>query len=122
MTKRSGKKNRKKLRELNKILNRMDRLPVRDIREPDQIIGYDEAGLPTGSPTSTPAAPTRGEQCSWESFDFAAYKKKVLSDPTSRAVIEDFLKHRHREWELEMEPDLVRRAKARRGRARRNPT
>jgi hypothetical protein len=32
-------------------------------------------------------------------FDLAAWKKKVLDDPESRAVIEDFLKHRHREGE-----------------------
>ena len=36
-------------------------------------------------------------------FDFRAWKKKVLSNPAARAVIEDFLRNRHREWELAIE-------------------
>ncbi len=48
-----------------------------------------------------------------EAFDFADWEKKILGDPKSRAIIEDFLKYRHREWELQMEADLESRAKER---------
>jgi antitoxin (DNA-binding transcriptional repressor) of toxin-antitoxin stability system len=37
---------RKLLRDLDKILRRVDRLPELDDRSPDEIIGYDEDGLP----------------------------------------------------------------------------
>jgi len=33
------------------------------------------------------------------SVDFEAWKKKILDDPKSRSVVEDFLKYRHRDWE-----------------------
>jgi hypothetical protein len=33
------------------------------------------------------------------SFDFEAWKRKILNDPVSRAAVEDFLKYRHRDWE-----------------------
>lgn len=33
--------------QLEEILNRVDRLPIRDSRSPDEILGYDEHGLPT---------------------------------------------------------------------------
>lgn len=32
--------------QLEEILDRVDRLPVRDSRSPDEILGYDEQGLP----------------------------------------------------------------------------
>jgi antitoxin VapB len=32
--------------QLEEILHRVDRLPVLDSRSPDEIIGYDERGLP----------------------------------------------------------------------------
>jgi len=32
--------------ELREILQRMDRLPVLDSRSPEEIVGYDEKGLP----------------------------------------------------------------------------
>lgn len=32
--------------QLEEILNRVDRLPVLDSRGPDEILGYDEHGLP----------------------------------------------------------------------------
>ncbi len=41
-----GKPNRKLMRDLGKILRRVDRLPVLDDRSPDEIIGYDKDGLP----------------------------------------------------------------------------
>jgi antitoxin VapB len=34
------------LSQLQEILDRVDRLPVLDSRTPDEIIGYDEHGLP----------------------------------------------------------------------------
>jgi antitoxin VapB len=34
------------LGQLREILHRVDQLPVLDSRSPDQIIGYDENGLP----------------------------------------------------------------------------
>jgi antitoxin (DNA-binding transcriptional repressor) of toxin-antitoxin stability system len=43
----SGGNTRRKLkREIDKILRRVDRLPELDNRSPDEIIGYDEDGLP----------------------------------------------------------------------------
>lgn len=36
-----------RLRRLRDIAARFDRLPVLDDREPDEILGYDEDGLPT---------------------------------------------------------------------------
>jgi antitoxin VapB len=35
------------LSQLEEILHRVDRLPVLDSRTPDEIIGYDEHGLPS---------------------------------------------------------------------------
>jgi antitoxin VapB len=35
-----------KLKQLREIASRFDSLPVLDDREPDEIIGYDEHGLP----------------------------------------------------------------------------
>jgi antitoxin (DNA-binding transcriptional repressor) of toxin-antitoxin stability system len=37
---------RKLKRAIDKILRRVDRLPVLDDRSPDELIGYDEDGLP----------------------------------------------------------------------------
>lgn len=116
MAPQSSKKKRKKTHELKKILSRVDKLPVLDNRSPEEIIGYDESGVPSCDPSPKPAAPPGGEPDSWEPFDFAAHKKRILADPASRAVIEDFLKNRHREWELDPETDPPSRSK--RGRAR----
>lgn len=38
--------NRNLANQLREILRRVDRLPVLDSRSPDEIIGYDENGLP----------------------------------------------------------------------------
>jgi antitoxin VapB len=35
------------LEQLNEIVQRVDRLPVLDPRTPDEIVGYDENGLPS---------------------------------------------------------------------------
>ena len=37
------------------------------------------------------AKDSQGEAGSVETFDFKAWKKKILDDPLSRAVVEDFL-------------------------------
>jgi antitoxin (DNA-binding transcriptional repressor) of toxin-antitoxin stability system len=41
-----GNPSRKLMRDLEKILRRVDRFPVLDDRSPDEIIGYDKDGLP----------------------------------------------------------------------------
>lgn len=38
--------NRNLANQLSEILRRVDRLPVLDSRGPDEIVGYDENGLP----------------------------------------------------------------------------
>ena len=38
--------NRNLMSQLNEILERVDRLPVLDSRCPEELIGYDENGLP----------------------------------------------------------------------------
>lgn len=35
--------------DLGDILRRVDSLPILDPRSPDEIVGYDENGLPTGT-------------------------------------------------------------------------
>jgi hypothetical protein len=52
--------------ELAKILNRVDQLPVLDDRSPEEIIGYDENGLPAALTPSAPAVADRGTKCSVE--------------------------------------------------------
>ena len=34
------------LEQLDEILNRVDRLPIVDSRAPDEILGYDDQGIP----------------------------------------------------------------------------
>jgi hypothetical protein len=97
--KRPNKKRCRRLREINEILRRIDRLPVLDNRSPDQIVGYDEIGVPTTGTPSESASSPQDQAGPTGSFDFEAWKKKVLDDPKSRSVVEDFLKHRHRDWE-----------------------
>lgn len=68
--------------DLDDILRRVDSLPILDPRSPDEILGYDENGLPTGK-----------ERARWH--DFEAGAREILGD----RILEDFLKYRHREWE-----------------------
>jgi antitoxin VapB len=42
----SERRNRNLMSQLEEILHRVDRLPVLDPRTPDEIVGYDEHGLP----------------------------------------------------------------------------
>jgi antitoxin VapB len=41
-----NQQNRNLANQLREILRRVDRLPVLDSRSPDEIVGYDENGLP----------------------------------------------------------------------------
>jgi hypothetical protein len=86
---RKQKEQTKPKKELDDILRRVDSLPVLDPRSPDEIIGYDKDGLATQCGTGSAE----------NTFDFDAYRKKVLADPKAEEAIEFFLKHRHREWE-----------------------
>ena len=38
---------KRRMQEIEAILKRIDALPVLDSRSPDEILGYDENGLPT---------------------------------------------------------------------------
>jgi antitoxin VapB len=39
-------RNARLMSQLEEILNRVDRLPILDPRTPDEIVGYDEHGVP----------------------------------------------------------------------------
>lgn len=43
---RAGRRGRRLVDELDDIADRCSRLPVRDDRTPEEILGYDEHGLP----------------------------------------------------------------------------
>ena len=43
---RTGKRKAARLREIRRIVRRISRLPDRDQRSPEEILGYDERGLP----------------------------------------------------------------------------
>ena len=43
---RTGKEKAARLREIRRIVRRISRLPDRDKRSPEEILGYDERGLP----------------------------------------------------------------------------
>jgi hypothetical protein len=117
MAERAKKRQRKQRKDLDEILRRVDELPVVDDRQPDDIIGYDEIGAPTTEAHVHPSVPSQDSPA--EPFDFGAWKKKVMDNPASRAVIEEFLEYRHREWELAIEKPQSRRAKGARKLARR---
>jgi hypothetical protein len=97
--KQPNKKRRGRQRELNEILRRIDQLPVLDSRSPDQIVGYDEIGVPATDTYSESGSSPQDQAGPAESFDFEAWKNRILNNPVSRAAVEDFLKHRHRDWE-----------------------
>ena len=95
--------------ELEKILNRVDRLPELDNRSPEEIIGYDEDGLPTSLTRSTLDAPARDTTDSLEDLDMEDWRKAFGNNIPS--VVKEFLEYRHRDWELGMEADLARQEK-----------
>jgi len=101
--------------ELERILNRVDQLPVRDNRSPEEIIDYDGTGLPAPLTPSTPPVAVRDTTDSSEYPDMEDWRK-AFGDNIPPAV-KEFLQYRHREWELGMEPDLKARQEARAARA-----
>ncbi|HZW79684.1 MAG TPA: hypothetical protein VFF50_04355 [Candidatus Deferrimicrobiaceae bacterium] len=113
--KNSGKKKakRNKLRsELDAILRRVDRMPDLDPRTPDEIVGYDENGIPcTNTSPSSSAASAHDAGDPTEGPDIEEWRK-TFGREISPAV-KDFLQYRHREWELGMEPHLKARSKTR---------
>ena len=93
--------------ELEKILNRIDQLPELDNRSPEEIVGYDENGLPTSLTPSTWDAPARDTTDSLKDPDMEDWREAFGNDIPS--AVKEFLEYRHREWELGMEADLKAR-------------
>jgi hypothetical protein len=85
---------RDKQRRLEEILERVNQLPVIDSRTPDEVIGYDDYGLPKAEP----------DICKVQRPDFEAQAKKILGDRVLYSE-QDFLTYRHREWELGIAKD-----------------
>ncbi len=85
-------------RMLEEILNRVDQLPLLDSRSPDEIIGYDEHGIPTSVTPPTSAAPARNAGDLPRDPDVEDCRKAFGQRiPDS---VKEFLEYRHREWEL----------------------
>jgi len=84
--------------EVNDILKRVADLPALDNRSPEEIIGYDENGAPSQPEMQPDCASAQAEELPAKYPDFAARRKKIFGDRVVDAV-EDFLKHRHRDWE-----------------------
>jgi antitoxin VapB len=114
-----SKPNQKKLRiELDAILRRVDRLPVLDSRTPDEIIGYDEHGIPTpGVAPPGSAVSGRKPEGPMENPDLDDWWKKYQRKVPP--AVKEFLKYRHREWELGIGADIEGKPKVRRARTRR---
>jgi hypothetical protein len=68
--------------DLDDMLRRVDSLLTLDPGSPNEILGCDDDGLPTG--TERAKLP-----------DFGARAREILGD----RILGDFLKYRHREWE-----------------------
>src|ERR1700686_3496498 len=92
---RRKKRNERRRIKVNDVLERVDALPILDPRSADEVVGYDEHGLPAQREVRAVPTDSAGEN----GFDFEAYRKEVLSDPKAREVVGFFLKHRHRDWE-----------------------
>jgi hypothetical protein len=54
-----SKKKAKQKAEIDKILARVDRLPILDFRSEDEILGYDENGLPASTAPDTSITPAQ---------------------------------------------------------------
>ncbi len=93
------------------ILNRVDRLPVIDDRPADEIIGYDENGAPASAMLRASDVPARRATDSEEDPGMEDWRKEFGNNIPD--VVKEFLKYRHREWELEMEAELKARQEAR---------
>jgi hypothetical protein len=118
MANHSNKKAGKTSRDLSEILNRVDQLPVLDNRSPDEIVGYDEHGVPSSAMPPTPAVPAQRAPDSVQDPDMEDWRK-AFGDNIPAAV-KEFLQYRHREWELEMEDDLKARQEAKAGRTQKS--
>ncbi|HXM65467.1 MAG TPA: hypothetical protein VN911_01965 [Candidatus Acidoferrum sp.] len=90
--------------DLAAILRRVDDLPVVDSRSLEEIVGYDDNGVPAEERPRAGAS-ARAQAESVEILDFEVWRKKWFGDEIPHAV-KDFLQYRHREWELGMEADL----------------
>ena len=106
-----SKPNQTELRiELDAILRRVDRLPVLDSRTPDEIIGYDQHGLP--GPGVTPpgsCVPVRSPKGCVEDPDLEDWRKKFGREIPP--AVKEFLDYRHRESEIGMKKNLRRRSR-----------
>jgi hypothetical protein len=100
----------KTFRKLEEILNRVDQLPVLDNRSPDEVVGYDENGIPGSETPPTSVAPAQDATDSADDPDMEDWRK-AFGDKIPSAV-KEFLEYRHREWELEMEGDPKTRQEA----------
>lgn len=83
MTNDTGRKKRKQetKTDIDDILRRVDSMPIFDPPSPDEIIGYDENGLPAQHGANGPRAPLAAEGASLQNaFHFEAYRKEVLRD------------------------------------------
>ncbi len=118
MANQSNKKADETGRALSEILNRVDRPPVLDNRSTDEIVGYDENGVPTSATPPTPAAPAQRATDSVQDPDMEDWRK-AFGDNIPAAV-KEFLQYRHREWELDMEADLKARQEAKAGRTQKS--
>src|ERR1700741_720217 len=93
-TRRKKRSQRRRIK-VNDVLSRVDALPILDPRSPDELVGYDEHGLP--AQREVRAVPT--DSAGAHGFGFEGDGAKVLSDPKARDLIGSFLTYRHRDWE-----------------------
>jgi hypothetical protein len=90
-----GKTDDQSVKDIAEILRRVDCLPETDDRTPEEIIGYDENGLPASSATVSHSPQRESTE-----RDHELQQSFVRDIP---AAVKFFLEHRHREWELENE-------------------
>ena len=111
-----SKKKAKQKDEIDKILERVDRLPVLDSRTADKILGYGENGIPDSvtPPTAVPSAQDATDSAQDPDMDDW---RKTFGHKIPVAV-KEFLEYRHREWELGMEANLKARQEKRTERTR----
>jgi hypothetical protein len=89
--------------EIGEILRRVDSLPVLDSRTADEIVGYDENGVPASvMPPSVASAQDLTDSA--KDLDMEDWRK-AFGDKIPPAV-KEFLEYRHREWELGIENNL----------------
>jgi len=78
---------------IDDILSRVDRLPVLDPRTTEEILGYDECGLPQSTDIRRVTETTASETASAVKYpDFAARRKKIFGNrvgPGADLLIKD---------------------------------